>query len=426
MNTPLAELLRPQLLTDIIGQSHLVKPNTPIYQMVVNQKLQSIILWGPPGVGKTTLANIILNSFECNKIELSAIFSGIKEIKEALTQAEKFANDLFPKPTVIFIDEIHRFNKIQQDAFLHHLERGIITIIGATTENPSFELNKALLSRMQVYVLNQLEQSELTQIVNKALTTLKCNDSFDSESINYIVNLSNGDARNIINIVQLIHDTIKSTTITVEQIKQILPKHIQVFDKGGEEFYNLISALHKSIRGSNPDASLYWFARMLKSGTDPLYIGRRLLRIAWEDIGLADINAATVVNNALQTYERLGSPEGELALTGAVAYLAATNKSNSLELAHNDLINFIETTPTYPVPIHLRNAPTKLMTELGYGREYKYAHDYPNHYVSNEQYLPEQIKDHKFYQPTNQGFEARISERLKFLAELDKQDKQNK
>lgn len=420
MNTPLAEILRPKKLDDIIGQTHLVKPNAPIYQMIHNQKPQSIILWGPPGVGKTTLAKIITTSFDCNIIELSAIFSGIKEIKEALNQAENFANELLPKPTIIFIDEIHRFNKIQQDAFLHHLENGLITIIGATTENPSFELNKALLSRMQVYVLNQLSADELGQIVNKSLIALQRENDFDNEAKEYIISLSNGDARNIINILQLLNDTTTTGQITLQQIKQILPKHIQVFNKGGEEFYNLISALHKSIRGSNPDASLYWFGRMLKSGTDPLYIGRRLLRIAWEDVGLADINAATVVSNALQTYERLGSPEGELALAGAVTYLASTNKSNSLELAYNNLMNFIDNNPAYPVPIHLRNAPTKLMSELGYGKEYKYAHDYPNHYVPNEQYLPEHISNTNFYTPTNQGFEARISERLKFLTELDK------
>lgn len=422
MNTPLAELLRPHRLDEIIGQKHLVQPNSPIYQMITNQKPQSIILWGPPGVGKTTLANIILNSFDCNKIELSAIFSGIKEIKEALAQAESYANDLFPKPTLIFIDEIHRFNKVQQDAFLHHLEKGVITIIGATTENPSFELNKALLSRMQVYVLNQLQPNELNEIIDKALQILNRTQDFDKESKQYIISLSNGDARNIINIVQLIHDTTPST-VTLDIIKQILPKHIQVFDKGGEEFYNLISALHKSIRGSDPDASLYWFGRMLKSGTDPLYIGRRLLRIAWEDVGLADINAATIVNNALQTYERLGTPEGELALAGAVTYLASTNKSNSLELAYGNLMNFIENSPAYPVPIHLRNAPTKLMAEIGYGKEYKYAHDYPNHYVPNEEYLPEQIVNQQFYKPTNQGLESRIQERLKYLADLDKHNK---
>lgn len=421
MNKPLAELLRPTTLEQIIGQTHLVKPNMPIYQMLHNQKLQSIVLWGAPGIGKTTLANIIINSFDCNKIELSAIFSGIKEIKEALAKAESYADELIAKPTVIFIDEIHRFNKIQQDAFLHHLERGIIIIIGATTENPSFELNKALLSRLQVYVLNPLSHHEMLQITERTFKYICRDADIEQQSAEYIVNLSNGDARSIINIVQLLNQAIPTGTISLEQIKQILPKHIQVFDKGGEEFYNLISALHKSIRGSNPDAALYWFGRMLKSGADPLYIGRRLLRMAWEDIGLADLNAATLVNNALQTYERLGSPEGELALAGAVTYLATTNKSNSIELAYNNLINFIENSPAYPVPIHLRNAPTKLMAEIGYGKEYKYAHDYPNHYVPNEQYLPREIINQQFYQPTNQGLEARIQERLKFLQQLDTQ-----
>lgn len=421
---PLAELLRPQSLDEIIGQTHLVSSESPIAKLLANGKLQSMILWGPPGVGKTTLANIIINSFDCHAIKLSAVFSGVKDIKGALEQAERNQESLFNKPTVLFVDEIHRFNKSQQDAFLHHLENGTIILIGATTENPSFEINNALLSRMQVYVLESLNRTDLLQLLDKALYKINFSELMNDEAKELILDLSDGDARRLLNIVELITSFSDSNTlITKELVKQIIPKNLQRFDKGGEEFYNQISALHKSVRGSNPDAALYWFGRMLTSGADPLYIGRRLLRMAWEDIGLADINAATVVNNALQTYERLGSPEGELALAGAVIYLAVTNKSNSIELAYNKLRDYLNHATSAPVPIHLRNAPTKLMNDLGYGKEYKYAHDFPNHYVPNEQYFPDNIISQKFYNPTEQGFEARITERLRFLHNLDERSK---
>lgn len=417
---PLAELLRPQSLDEIIGQSHLVSSESPIAKLLAHGKLQSMILWGPPGVGKTTLANIIINSFDCHAIKLSAVFSGVKDIKDALEQAERNQESLFNKPTVLFVDEIHRFNKSQQDAFLHHLENGTIILIGATTENPSFEINNALLSRMQVYVLESLNRTDLLQLLDKALYKINFSELINDEAKELILDLSDGDARRLLNIVELITSSSDDNTlITKEIVKQIVPKNLQRFDKGGEEFYNQISALHKSVRGSNPDAALYWFGRMLTSGADPLYIGRRLLRMAWEDIGLSDINAATVVNNALQTYERLGSPEGELALAGATIYLAVTNKSNSVELAYNQLREYLNHATSAPVPIHLRNAPTKLMNDLGYGKEYKYAHDFPSHYVPNEQYFPDGMPEYKFYSPSEQGFEARIIERLKFLRNLD-------
>lgn len=417
---PLAELLRPSSLDMVIGQQHLVAPNAPLRNLLQNGKLQSMILWGPPGVGKTTLANIIINTFDCYAIKLSAVFSGVKDIKDALEQAEQNSKGLFDKPTVLFVDEIHRFNKSQQDAFLHHLENGTIILIGATTENPSFEINNALLSRMQVYVLESLTRDDLSILFDKAINELSYKHSLNSDVKDLIVDLSDGDARKLLNIIELVITSAHDDILDLAKVKQIIPKNLQRFDKGGEEFYNQISALHKSVRGSNPDASLYWFGRMLTSGSDPLYIGRRLLRMAWEDVGLADINAATVVNNAIQTYERLGSPEGELALAGAVIYLAVTNKSNSIELAYNHLRDYLNNASSAPVPIHLRNAPTKLMAELGYGNEYKYAHDYPNHYVPNEQYFPDGMLEKTFYQPTEQGFEARITERLKFLHDLDK------
>ena len=417
---PLAELLRPKNLDDVIGQRHLIANGAPLANLIKNGKLQSMILWGPPGVGKTTLANIIMNSFDCYSIKLSAVFSGVKDIKDALEQAEQNALGLFDKPTVLFVDEIHRFNKAQQDAFLHHLEEGKIILIGATTENPSFEINNALLSRMQVYVLENLSSSDLQLLLTKALNSL-AKVKLTSEAGQLLIDLSDGDARRLLNLLELVaNSSTDLSEIDAATIAQIVPKNIQRFDKGGEEFYNQISALHKSVRGSNPDAALYWFGRMLSSGAEPLYLGRRLLRMAWEDIGFADTNAVTVVNNALQTYERLGSPEGEIALAGAVIYLAVTNKSNALELAYGRLKEFMQTASSAPVPIHLRNAPTKLMTELGYGREYKYAHDFPHRYVPNEQYFPDDMSPISFYQPGEQGFEQRIRERLDFLASLDK------
>lgn len=420
---PLAELLRPKVLIDVIGQNHLVAKHAPLANLLAAGKLQSMILWGPPGVGKTSLANILMNTLDCHAIKLSAVFSGVKDIKDALEQAEQNARSLFDKPTVLFVDEIHRFNKAQQDAFLHHLEEGTIILIGATTENPSFEINNALLSRMQVYVLESLSSDDLQLLLNKALDHLQVIE-LTPDARDLLIDLSDGDARRLLNLLELLSNSSTQKIIDSDLIKQIIPKNVQRFDKGGEEFYNQISALHKSVRGSNPDAALYWFGRMLTSGAEPLYIGRRLLRMAWEDIGFADTNAAVVVNAALQTYERLGSPEGELALAGAVIYLAVTNKSNSIELAYNQLREYMKGANSAPVPVHLRNAPTKLMAELGYGREYKYAHDYPQHYVPNEQYFPDGMTEHKFYQPSDQGFEQRIRERMNYLRDLDQQAKE--
>ncbi len=418
MHQPLAELLRPQTLSDVIGQSHLIGTGAPLANLRVPQ---SMILWGPPGVGKTTLANVLIKSWECEVIKLSAVFSGIKEIKDALATSSNMG--LFNKPIVLFVDEIHRFNKAQQDAFLHHLEDGSVILIGATTENPSFELNNALLSRVLVYVLNSLTSDDLNLLLDKASQYTK--SSYDSQARELVLDLADGDARRLLNIVEAIASH-KINNVNKEQILQILPNSWRRFDKGGEEFYNQISALHKSVRGSDPDAALYWFARMLDGGADPLYLGRRILRMAYEDIGLADINAPTIVLNALNTYERLGSPEGEIALASAVIYLAVTPKSNSMELSYNQMRDFVAKDKSLDVPIHLRNAPTKLMSELGYGQEYKYAHDFPEHYVPNENYWPDNMKKIQFYKPSNQGMEQRIVDRLKFLRELDRINNANK
>lgn len=416
MYQPLAEIMRPHRIEDIIGQTHLVGENKPLTILAHNQP-QSIILWGPPGVGKTTIANILASSWDAEVIKLSAVFSGIKEIKEALEVATNNAHGIFQKKTVLFVDEIHRFNKAQQDAFLHHLEAGTIILIGATTENPSFELNNAILSRTQVFVLKSLTADELAILLDKTLT--KVSLELVDGARDLALELADGDARRLFNIVEMVLNC-QIKQIDAKKLKELLPNMLRRFDKGGEEFYNQISALHKAVRGSAPDAALYWLMRMLDGGADPLYIGRRVLRMTWEDIGLADTNAATIVLNALQTYERLGSPEGELAIATAITYLAVTPKSNSMENAYNKVRDFVKHDISRSVPAHLCNAPTKLMADLGYAKEYKYAHDYPHHYVPNENYWPDNLSAQQFYTPTLQGLEARVVERLKFLKELDK------
>lgn len=417
-------MMRPDNLEEVIGQSHLIGAEKPL-SLIASNKPHSLILWGPPGTGKTTLANILVKSWDCDFIILSAVFSGIKDIKDALERAVSSSSGLFERHTVIFVDEIHRFNKAQQDAFLHHLENGEITLIGATTENPSFELNNALLSRVQVLVLNPLDDFSLLTLLNRTLIRIKntyhgLDDfSLSQDAMEFLVALADGDARKLLNFVELILNC-KIKKVDKNTLLQILPNSLKRFDKSGEEFYNQISALHKSIRGSDPDAALYWFARMLDGGADPLYIGRRILRLAWEDIGLADTNAATVAINAISTYERLGSPEGELAIASAITYLSTTAKSNSMELAYDAVRNFVKHDPiSRGVPIHLRNAPTKLMANMGYGREYKYAHNYPHHYVPNENYWGDGMNAQQFYKPTAEGDEKNILERLKFLHDLE-------
>ena len=425
MNTlsqPLAEILRPKTIDDVIGQDHLLGDDCPIRNAVMSNKLPSIILWGPPGVGKTSIAFAIANSVNYEFISLSAVLSGVKDIREAVDKAN-FNKDQNQKKTMLFIDEVHRFNKSQQDAFLPHVENGLFTFIGATTENPSFEVNSALLSRCQVYILNSLSNEALKKILNKALS-IQENIKLDESSTEFIIEYANGDGRRLLNLVEVVYFYSKDKPIVVDidLIKKIASSSYRRFDKGGEQFYDQISALHKSVRGSDPDASIYWLQRMLDGGADPLYLARRIIRIAIEDIGLAGPRAQTIALEAYQIFERLGTPEGELALTNAVLYLAAAPKSNAAYQAHNLSKAYVSSHNNYDVPIHLRNAPTKLMQEIGYGKEYRYAHNEPHAYAAGEKYFPDELDPIQFYTPTNRGLEIKINEKLNFLNDLDKKN----
>ncbi|NCV53675.1 MAG: replication-associated recombination protein A [Betaproteobacteria bacterium] len=425
LSQPLAEILRPKTIDDVIGQDHLLGDDCPIRNAVTSNKLPSIILWGPPGVGKTSIAFAIANSVNYEFISLSAVLSGVKDIREAVDKAN-FNKDQNQKKTMLFIDEVHRFNKSQQDAFLPHVENGLFTFIGATTENPSFEVNSALLSRCQVYILNSLSNEALKKILNKALS-IQENIKLDESSTEFIIEYANGDGRRLLNLVEVVYYYSKDKPIVVDidLIKKIASSSYRRFDKGGEQFYDQISALHKSVRGSDPDASIYWLQRMLDGGADPLYLARRIIRIAIEDIGLADPRAQTIALEAYQIFERLGTPEGELALTNAVLYLAAAPKSNAAYQAHNLSKAYVSSHNNYDVPIHLRNAPTKLMQEIGYGKEYRYAHNEPHAYAAGEKYFPDELDPIQFYTPTNRGLEIKINEKLNFLNDLDKKNKNN-
>ena len=425
LSQPLAEILRPKTIDDVIGQDHLLGDDCPIRNAVMSNKLPSIILWGPPGVGKTSIAYAIANSVNYEFISLSAVLSGVKDIREAVDKAN-FNKDQNQKKTMLFIDEVHRFNKSQQDAFLPHVENGLFTFIGATTENPSFEVNSALLSRCQVYILNSLSNEALKKILNKALS-IQENIKLDDSSTEFIIEYANGDGRRLLNLVEVIYFYSKDKPIEVDidLIKKIASSSYRRFDKGGEQFYDQISALHKSVRGSDPDASIYWLQRMLDGGADPLYLARRIIRIAIEDIGLADPRAQTIALEAYQIFERLGTPEGELALTNAVLYLAAAPKSNAAYQAYNMSKAYVSDHNNYDVPIHLRNAPTKLMKDIGYGKEYRYAHNEPNAYAAGEKYFPDELDPIQFYSPANRGLEIKINEKLNFLKDLDKKNKNN-
>ena len=403
---PLAEALRPQSLDEVVGQQHLLGPGKPLRLAFESGKPHSMILWGPPGSGKTTIARLMAKSFDAEFVALSAVFSGVKDIREAMQAAEARLEQ--GRRTILFVDEVHRFNKGQQDAFLPYVERGVVTFVGATTENPSFEVNSALLSRAAVYVLEPLNQQDLNKLLEKTGLPM------DEEAKARLVGFADGDARRLLNAVEILRNT-GAQSITGAFVEQTLAKNLRRFDKGGEQFYDQISALHKSVRGSDPDAALYWLVRMLDGGADPLYVGRRIVRMAVEDIGLADPRALRVALDACETYERLGSPEGELALAEAVIYLAVAAKSASVYDAYNAARAFVSADSTRPVPMHLRNAPTKLMKDLGYGKGYRYAHDEPDAYAAGETYFPEGMQAVEWYRPVERGLEAKILEKLKEL-----------
>ena len=420
---PLAEALRPKKIEEVIGQTHLLATGKPLNLAFSSGKPHSMILWGPPGVGKTTLARLSAQAFDREFIAISAVLAGVKEIREAIERAQQSMAQ-YGKQTILFVDEIHRFNKSQQDALLPHVESGLFTFIGATTENPSFEVNSALLSRAQVYVLKSLSSDELKQLFLRAHQHAMPDVKFEDSAIDTLINNADGDARRLLNLVEQIRNAVftpGSPVHLVDQafIENALTVQARRFDKGGDQFYDQISALHKSVRGSNPDAALYWFCRMLDGGADPRYLARRIIRMAWEDIGLADPRAMQLANDAAQTFERLGSPEGELALGQAVVYLAVASKSNASYNAFNAARAYVAQDQSKPVPNHLRNAPTKLMKELGHGREYRYAHDEPHAYAAGESYLPEGMQEPHWYKPVDRGLEGQIKEKMAFLRNLD-------
>ncbi|MFM8900032.1 MAG: replication-associated recombination protein A [Burkholderiales bacterium] len=413
-SAPLAELLRPQNLDEVVGQQHLLGGGKPLRVAFESGRLHSMILWGPPGVGKTTLARLIAGSFEAQFISMSAVLGGVKDIREAVDRAQAAAT--LGRRTVVFVDEVHRFNKSQQDAFLPHVESGLFAFIGATTENPSFEVNSALLSRAAVHVLKPLTETDLSALLTRAQAFLNA-PQLTQPAQQQLLHYADGDARRLLNAYEALVSVAGNTADSLDEtlLQNVLGEQMRSFDKGGDHFYDTISALHKSIRGSDPDAALYWFARMLDAGVDPRYLARRLLRMASEDIGLADPRALALANDGALTYERLGSPEGELALAQVVVYLAIAPKSNAVYLAYKAARAWVAENGSQPVPLHLRNAPTRLMKELDYGKGYRYAHDEPDGVAVGERYWPDGMAAPTLYHPVDRGLEIRIAERLNEL-----------
>lgn len=427
---PLADRMRPATIDSYIGQEHILGQEKPLRIAIEQGRLHSMVFWGPPGTGKTTLARLITKSCDAQFLSVSAVLSGVKDIRSAIEQAKQYRS-VYNKDTVLFVDEVHRFNKSQQDAFLPYVEDGTVTFIGATTENPSFELNNALLSRVRVYVLKSLKPEDINNILKQALEDDvnglgKLNINIEEDAVRKISDVSDGDARRALNLLEIVSDLAEDGRITESLFNEVLVDgSLRRFDKGGEAFFDQISALHKSVRGSNPDAALYWFVRMIDGGVDPFYVARRVVRMASEDIGNADPRGLRLALDAWETQERLGSPEGELAIAQAIVYLACAAKSNAVYMAYNSAMRDAKQSGSLEVPLHLRNAPTKLMKSLDYGKDYRYAHNEDGAYAAGENYFPEEMNPTEYYHPVDRGLEIKIAEKLSYLRSLDEQAKKS-